>query len=89
MKKQSTKWSHISLGYVSDVVVIIHRFVTTALDSLYYDDAMKTALFNTLADGLLVPYKGAIEQVQFLLEVERNGIPMTTNHYFNDNLKKW
>lgn len=89
MKKQSVKWVNISLGYISDIIVIVHRFMTTALDLLCYDDTMKQSLFNTLADGLLHRYKMAIKQVSFLLEVERNGLPMTLNHYFNDNLEKW
>ncbi|KYG42578.1 hypothetical protein M433DRAFT_402747 [Acidomyces richmondensis BFW] len=88
MKKQSSKWINISLGYISDIVVIVHRFVMTALGLLCYHDAMKQSLFNILSDGLLCRYKVAIQHVQFLLEVERNGIPMTTNHYFSDNLEK-
>lgn len=89
MKKQSSKWASISLGYVSDVIVIVHRFITTALDSLCHDDSMKESLFSMLSDGLLSRYRKAIGHVEFLLAVERNGTPMTTNHYFNDNLEKW
>lgn len=89
MKKQSSKWNSISLGYVSDVIVLVHRFTTTALSSICYDDTMQRSLFGVLYDGLVDRYKNAIRQVQFLLEVERNGTPMTTNHYFNDNLDKW
>lgn len=89
MKKQSSKWYSISLGYVSDVIVLVHRFILTALDSICYDDTMQRSLIGILFDGLLNRYKGAIRQVEFLLQVERNGTPMTTNHYFNDNLEKW
>lgn len=89
MKKQSSKWISLSLGYISDVIVIVHRFITTALGLLCYDDGMRRALCNALFDGLLGRYKMAVAQVTFLLEVERNGIPMTLNHYFNDNLEKW
>ena len=89
MKKQSSKWTGISLGYVSDVIVIVHRFICKALDVTCYDGAMKATLMGVLFDGLYCRYKNAIEHVNFLLEVERNGTPLTTNHYFNDNLEKW
>ena len=89
MKKQSSKWTSISLGYVSDIVVIVHRFITTTLRSICYDDSMEASLFSILSEGLLNRYQKAIHHAEFLLAVERNGTPMTTNHYFNDNLEKW
>ena len=89
MKKQSSKWTSISLGYVSDVIVIIHRFIATALGSICCDDTMKAPLLGMLSEGLLSRYRKAVQHVEFLLEVERNGTPMTMNHYFNDNLEKW
>ena len=44
---------------------------------------------NVLMADLTKRYVKAINQVKFLLEVERGGTPMTLNHYFNDNLEKW
>jgi hypothetical protein len=89
MKKQSFKWSSISLGYTSDVIVLVHRFITTALRAIISDDSLTDSLFNIMLDGLQRQYKRAIEQVEFLLDIELNGTPMTMNHYFNDNLEKW
>lgn len=88
MKKQSSKWSSISLGYASDVIVLVHRFITTAIKAITPDESMANALLGILQDSLQHQYKRAIEQVQFLLRIELSGTPLTTNHYFNENLEK-
>lgn len=88
MKKQSSKWIDISLGYVSDVIVLVHRFITTAITAIVSDDLMACSLLDILQDQLQHQYKRAIEQVNFLLQIELSGTPLTTNHYFNDNLEK-
>jgi hypothetical protein len=89
MKVQSTKWTGISLGYISDVVAIVHRFIDQVLDSICPERLVKGELLSVLTDGLFERYSKAIDQVHFLLDVERTGTPMTLNHYFNDNLEKW
>ena len=81
--------SYLEMQSLSDVVVIVHRFTTTALHSICSNNGMKESLFSMLSDRLLSRYTKAIRHVDFLLAVERNGTPMTTNHHFNDNLKKW
>jgi hypothetical protein len=88
MKKQSSNWSNISLGYVSDVIVLAHRFITTAIKAIVPDDSMAYSLFGILQDSLEHQYKRGIEQVDFLLHMELSGALLTTNHYFNDNLEK-
>ena len=89
MKAQSTKWAAIALGYISDVVTVVHRFVDRVLQSICSDFRIKSELLSVLMDGLLERYQKAIDQVSFLLEVERTGTPMTLNLYFNDTLEKW
>ncbi|KXL45220.1 MAG: hypothetical protein FE78DRAFT_148659 [Acidomyces sp. 'richmondensis'] len=88
MKKQSSKWIEISLGFVSDVIVIVHRFITAALHSICSDRHVRDTLFATLLDGLLDRYRLAIRHVHFLLTVERDGIPITVNQFFKKNLQK-
>jgi hypothetical protein len=88
MKKQSSKWIDISLGYASDVIVLVHRFITTAITAIVPDDLMACSLLDIMQDRLQYQYKRAIEQVNFLLHIELRGTPLTTNHYFNDNLEK-
>lgn len=88
MKKQSSKWSDISLGCVSDVVVLMHAFTTSALSSICSDRNVRDALIGKLSDELIKRYERAISNASFLLTVEKCGMPLTLNHYFNDNLQK-
>jgi hypothetical protein len=89
MKVQSSKWTAIALGYISDVVTIVHRFIDQVLDAICPEKSVKSELLSTLSDGLFEHYARAIEHVHFLLDVELIGTPMTLNHYFSDNLQKW
>jgi hypothetical protein len=88
MKKHSSKWSSISLGYVSDVIVLVHRFITTAIRAIVPGNSMAYSLLYIVQDSLQLQYKRAIEQVDYLLQIELSGTPLTTNHYLNDNLEK-
>ena len=89
MKAQSVKWTDIALGYISDIVAIVHQFIHGVLESICPERLVKFELLSILSDGLSERYQKAIDQVRFLLKVERMGTPMTLNHYFNDNLEKW
>jgi hypothetical protein len=89
MKRQSTKWTGLALGYISDVVVTVHNFILGLLRSICADERVRTNLLSILMDELVERYKEALEKVSFLLYVERVGTPITQNHYFNDNLEKW
>ena len=86
MKLQTTKWTSIALGYISDIVMLVHRFIDRTLTRICPD--VKATLLSNLEEGLVERYTKAIDQVRFLLNVERTGTPITLNHYFNDNLEK-
>jgi hypothetical protein len=88
MKKQSSKWEDISMGFVSDAIVLVHRFITSALQSIYDDRSVRNTLAAKLTNKLTRRYQNAIACAGFLLKVERNNTPMTMNHYFNDNLQR-
>ena len=87
MRKQSSRWPALSTGFISDVIVVVHKFITTTLDSICSDRMIRDGLVRELSEGLMDRYTAAMRQVEFLLEIER-GVPMTMNHYFNDNLEK-
>ena len=89
MRKQCSKWCDVSLGFVGDVITLVHRFVETALDATCPDQAVRQCLGSKLSEELLARYQTAIARSKFLLEVEHSDIPITMNHYFNDNLQKW
>ncbi|KAH6675980.1 hypothetical protein B0J14DRAFT_478419 [Halenospora varia] len=88
MKEQSKKWDSIALGYISDVVTMVHNFVTQLLQLICPDERVRNGLTSVLTDSLLERYKKAVAQVAFILQVERSEKPATQNHYFNDTLEK-
>jgi hypothetical protein len=88
MKKQSSKWEDISMGFLSDAIVLVHRFITSALVSICDDRNVRDALAGKLSDELTRRYQNAITCAGFLLKVEKSNIPLTMNHYFNDNLQR-
>jgi hypothetical protein len=88
MKKQSSKWEDISIGFVSDAIVLVHRFITSALVSICDDGNVRNALAGKLFDELTRRYQKTIACAEFLLKVEKSNTPMTMNHYFNDNLQR-
>lgn len=88
MKKQSAKWTNLSLGLVSDSIVTVHKFILAALEVVCSDGATRLALERTLIEDLLKRYEVAIANTKFLLKVESSISPATMNHYFNDELQK-
>ncbi|KAF2023591.1 dynamin GTPase [Setomelanomma holmii] len=88
MKKQSSKWEDISMGFVSDAIVLVHQFIMSALVSICGDRNVRDALVGKLSDELTRRYQNAIASVGFLLKVEKSNTPMTMNHYFNENLQR-
>ena len=89
MRKQSVKWANFTLGYISDIITIVHWFILTALNVACVDQRVCHRLKTRLMDSLLSKYQDAIKQVSFILDIKRNGTPLTLNHYFNDSLQQW
>lgn len=88
MRTQTSKWRPITFGYVSDIAVITHVFIKTALSCICANDRLQGDLYNFLVDDLRTRYTKAMEQVRFILAVELDGTPMTENHYFIDQLEE-
>lgn len=87
-RKQSANWENLALGYVEDIVTLVHSFTVDLLAKICKDPRARQALHLVLLDHLTVRYKWSIDHTKFLLTVERSGTPMTMNHYFADNLEK-
>ena len=87
-KKQSLNWDALALGYVSDIVDIVHTFTMHLLALLCSDTRVLRGVTQVLHDDLQERYRKAMDHARFLLKVERDGTPMTTNHYFAENLEK-
>lgn len=88
-KEQSAKWDALAMGYINDLVSLVHSFTITLLSKICKDDRVRRGLTSALLDKLRERYKNGIDHTRFLLTVERSGTPLTTNHYFSDNLEKW
>ncbi|RJE20074.1 DYNc [Aspergillus sclerotialis] len=87
MRKQSSKWTALALGYISDAVSMIHNFLVRVLERVCPDDRIRGNLLSVLMDDLLIKYKNAVEQVEFLLHVERHGTLMTLNDFLQRNIE--
>ncbi|KAI1210817.1 P-loop containing nucleoside triphosphate hydrolase protein [Annulohypoxylon truncatum] len=88
-KEQTKKWKPITLSYVTQVILEIHHFIKEILVQICPDERV----FDELWDGYLLEklqdsYHRALTHAKLLLEIEREGVPLTHNHYFNDNLQK-
>ena len=87
-KKQSRNWDTLALAYIEDIIAIVHRFTVTLLSKICKDERIRRGLSSILLEELAERYKKAIDHTNYLLTVERSGTPLTTNHYFADNLEK-
>ena len=87
-RKQSANWESLALGYVEDIVSLVHSFTVDLLTKICKDPRARQALYLVLLDHLMDRYRNSIDHTKFLLNVERSGTPMTMNHYFDDNLEK-
>ena len=87
-KKQSANWEALALGYVDDIVSLMHSFTVDLLATICKDPRARQGLHSILLDQLIERYKKSIDHTKFLLAVERSGTPLTTNHYFAHNLEK-
>ncbi|KAK1473995.1 interferon-induced GTP-binding protein Mx1 [Colletotrichum cuscutae] len=88
-KEQTQRWAPLVLKHVSQVIVVIHKFIRMTLRRKCEGDSNT---FEMLHNHLLLPklraaYQRALDHAQFLLEVELSGQPYTMNHYFDSNLQ--
>lgn len=86
-QEQSKKWDGLALRYISDVIRVVHSFTRDLLLALCQDERVRSSLWILITDELLERYEKAMSHTRFILRVERKGTPLTTSHYFNDNLQ--
>ncbi|KAJ6024294.1 Dynamin [Penicillium herquei] len=84
----TAKWPSLGMGYISDIIIIVHQFIVRILDAICVDKNIAATNISLIMDDLTDRYRLAQERVKFLLSVEREGTLMTMNHYLNDNLQK-
>ncbi|KAK0609767.1 putative dynamin [Bombardia bombarda] len=86
-REQSVKWGPLTRRYLSEIILVIHRFILRALDVVCTDTKVREELASTIMDRLLARYEDGMRQADFLVAVERDKRPYTLNHYFNSNLQ--
>ncbi|KAI1775176.1 P-loop containing nucleoside triphosphate hydrolase protein [Hypoxylon cercidicola] len=88
-KEQSKKWKQITLSFMSGAIVAVHRFIDGTIKKICPDNRVRDELWNGyLLEELQRSYRRAMDHAKFLLEIEREGVPFTLNHYFSENLQK-
>ena len=89
MKHQAAKWKDIALGYVSDIITLVHNCVLRILKQVAPNARVQGGIKDLLLDKLREKYANALAHARFLIKVELEGTPATLNHYFNHTLEKW
>ncbi|KAL2193820.1 interferon-induced GTP-binding protein Mx1 [Corynascus similis CBS 632.67] len=86
-KVQTEKWEGLVHSHTSAAIVLVHAFIVKTLMEVCPDERTRTELWDTLLlEKLQGAYKKAMDHANFLLDVERNGKPVTLNNYFSDRL---
>ncbi|KAF9237280.1 hypothetical protein DTO012A7_8996 [Penicillium roqueforti] len=88
LKKQSARWPILAEGYICDVISMVHIFTRKALNISCGDQRLSQNILSFLMEDLTEKYQQALSMTDFLLRIEREGTPMTLNHYLNSNLQK-
>ncbi|KAL4872346.1 hypothetical protein BDV12DRAFT_210860 [Aspergillus spectabilis] len=88
LKKQTANWPSLAEGYICDIISMVHIFISKALTVSCSDHRIGQNILSFLLDDLIDKYRQALSTTNFLLRIEREGTPMTQNHYLNSNLQK-
>jgi hypothetical protein len=86
--EHSRSWRFHTVRHMQNVTLHIHNFIHELLNYVCGDQRVSSRIWAKLTPSLCQTYSKAMEHALFLIDVERNGNPITLNHYFADNLKK-
>ncbi|KAK7737299.1 hypothetical protein SLS53_006602 [Cytospora paraplurivora] len=88
-KEQSKRWEDIVLSHVSDAIILVHDYILELLDHVFPEKkVLQELLDNVLLERLQASYRRAMDHARFLLEIEREGKPMTYNRDFGAELQR-
>ncbi|KUI69764.1 Interferon-induced GTP-binding protein Mx1 [Cytospora mali] len=88
-KEQSKRWEDLVVSHVSDAIILVHDYILELLNHVFSEKQVLRELFdNVLLEKLQASYKRAMDHARFLLEIEREGKPVTFNDYFNAELQR-
>lgn len=81
MDRQSAKWEHLALGYISDAICVIYTFIVKALERVCPDARVRRNMLFAVMDNLIERHRTAQGMVVHLLHIERNGRFMMIPHW--------
>lgn len=88
-QKQSRNWRAMTWEYFSDIITFVHNFIVKLMEQVCPDERTRSGLMAILLEKLIAQYQVAINHVEFLLDVELDGTPLTKNPSFQENLQKY
>ena len=77
MAIHSMNWNPLAYGYISDIITSVDYVIKEFLAHVCPDTRVRERLQLALYDGLCERFSKGIEQVTFLLDVERKELPST------------
>ena len=69
-KKQSENWEPLALGYISNTISDVHRFIVDLMTVLCSDKHVQRGIISTIIDLLVKSYKKSLDHANFVLAVE-------------------
>ncbi|KAF2677850.1 hypothetical protein K458DRAFT_464486 [Lentithecium fluviatile CBS 122367] len=69
MKQQAANWSNLALGYISDVISLVHSFILGVLDHITPNDRVRDGIRTHLLDEITKMYQNAINEDHTALEI--------------------
>jgi len=70
-RKQSANWNTLALGYIHDLVSVVHCYTVDVLSLICGHEPIRRGLMSVLLESLIERYAKGIDHVAFLLECER------------------
>ncbi|KAK5094393.1 hypothetical protein LTS08_008612 [Lithohypha guttulata] len=86
--EQTNSWHYHASSYVRRVIERIHRCIHDILVYVCPDEHVRQRLWKHLQPRLAKAYGVALDHTRFLVKVERQGYPVTLNHYFAQTMIK-
>ncbi|KAK8107989.1 uncharacterized protein PG998_010002 [Apiospora kogelbergensis] len=86
-REQSSKWDQMTTSYLSKAILLVHQFITDALEVACPDTQVKEMLWSSIIDEILARYKAAMEQAALLVRIERQKRPYTLSKEFSERLQ--
>ncbi|TGO17537.1 hypothetical protein BPAE_0419g00010 [Botrytis paeoniae] len=88
-QQQSMKWREMTRKYLEDIIIYVHDFICKLMEHVCQEERTRSGLMAILQEKIIDQYNLAIKHVEFLLEVELDGMPLTKNPSFQENLYKF